>query len=169
VTFTGKSKKMNKDTFISSEGPAIRLDFVNGETRTFVIPETLLVRFALHGAEQKFGDALAGLTDIDDGVLAIDKLIDRLSSGDENQWNSRKEGDSLAGTSILAKALVLKTGKTIEAIKAFLSTKTLKEKTALRNSPSVRPFVEKIEAERAAKGPAIDTSALLEELDEAAE
>ena len=37
---------------------SVRMDFRNGETRTFALPIALLARFAGHGGEQKYGDEL---------------------------------------------------------------------------------------------------------------
>lgn len=170
VDFVGK-KKLLKESFVQGDGSVqTRLDFRNGETRLFTIPDNMVAKFAAHGAEQKLGDEIAGLkganggeADIEDCVLAIDELIDRLYNG---EWGVKREANGLAGTSVLLRALVEHTGKTAEQIKAFLSTKSQAEKTALRNNPKVKPIVERIEAEKAAKGAkSVDTDALLGELE----
>lgn len=169
VDFVGK-KKLLKESFVQGDGSVqTRLDFRNGETRLFTIPADMLAKFAAHGAEQKLGDEIAGLkganggeADIEDCVLAIDELIDRLYNG---EWSQKRESNGLAGTSVLLRALVEHTGKTAEQIKAFLSTKSQAEKTALRNNPKIKPIVERIEAEKASKGAkSVDTDALLGEL-----
>lgn len=159
VEFAGK-RKLLKESIIDAEGTRVRLDFRNGQTRTFVIPADLKERFAAHGAEQKLGDATAGETDIDDMVLSVDDLIARLGKG---EWNVVREGGGFAGTSILMQALVKLSGKTPEVVKAFLGSKTAAEKAALRASPSVKPVIDQIEAEKAA-GSGVDTKALLGEL-----
>jgi hypothetical protein len=161
VEFAGK-RKMLKESTVGADGKiTVRLDFINAQFREFVIPDALLAKFAAHGAEQKLGDETAGLVDVDDALLAVDELIDRLYNG---EWAQRKEGSGLAGTSILARALVEVTGKTAEEIKTFLKAKSQAEKIALRNSPRVKPVVERLEAEKVAKGSAVDTDALLAEL-----
>lgn len=165
VDFAGK-KRLIKDTLLSADGKVqVRLDFVNGQTRLFTVPDNLLNKFAAHGASQKLGDEIASLKDTDDAVLAIDELIDRLYNG---EWNTKREGDGMAGTSVLMKALVESTGQTAEKVKAFLATKSQAEKIALRNNPKIKPIVERIEAEKAAKGTPVDTDALLGELSGAA-
>ena len=170
VDFVGK-KKLLKESFVQADGSVqTRLDFRNGETRLFTIPANMMAKFAAHGAEQKLGDEIAGLkgtnggeADIEDCVLAIDELIDRLYNG---EWSQKREANGLAGTSVLLRALVEHTGKTPEQIKTFLSAKSQAEKTALRNNPKIKPIVERIEAEKAAKGAkSVDTDALLGELD----
>lgn len=167
VDFPGK-RKLLKESFVTEAGDVqVRLDFRNGESRLFTIPPAMMAKFAAHGAEQKLGDEIAGLkgqdgkeADIDDAVLAVDELIDRLYNG---EWNQRKEANGLAGTSVLIKALAeLYAGKkTIEQIKAYLKDKTQAEKLALRQSDRVKPIVERLEAEKASKGTKVDTEALL--------
>lgn len=162
VEFAGK-RKLLKESLQSPEGKVqVRLDFRNGETRLFTLPDNLLAKFAAHGAEQKLGDEIAGLADVDDCVIAIDELIDRLYNG---EWGVKREANGMAGTSVLVRALVEHTGKTVEQIKTFLSGKSQAEKVALRNNPKVKPIVERIEAEKASKGSKVDTDALLGELE----
>ena len=156
VDFAGK-RKLLKETIIEDGVVAVRLDFRNGETRTWIIPEELKDRCAGHGAEQKLGDETAGVDDVDDMVLAVDELIGRLDKG---EWLTKREGGGMAGTSILLRALMEFSGRTAEQVKAFLTGKSQAEKLALRNSPKVKPIVERLEAEKAAKGSKVDTAAL---------
>lgn len=160
VEFAGK-RKLLKQAILTNEEVQIRLDFRNGQTRLFTMPPLMLDKFAAHGAEQKLGDEIAGLEDIDDCVLAIDELIDRLYNG---EWGQKREANGMAGTSILARALCELTGKTRDQIKAFLTSKTQAEKVALRNSGKVKPIVDRLESEKASKGSKVDTDTLLEEL-----
>ena len=166
VDFVGEKRKMLKESIVGADGTLqIRLDFRNGQTRLFTIPQEDLANYALHGASQKLGDEAAGLTDIDDIVLAVDNLIDRLYN---HEWTATRESSGLAGTSVLLRALVEHSGKSVEAIKTFLSTKTQADKVALRNSPRVKPIIERMEAEKAAKaGEKVDTEAMLGELEAA--
>lgn len=158
VDFVGK-RKLLKETTIENGEVSVRLDFRNGETRTFTIPESLLLKFAGHGAEQKLGDETAGVDDVDDMVLGIDELISRLEKG---EWSTKREGSSgVAGTSVLLRALVEFSGKTVDQMREWLKDKSQQEKLALRNSPKIRPIVERLEAEKAAKGAKVDTDALL--------
>jgi hypothetical protein len=163
VEFVGK-KKLIKESF--PENLTVRLDFRNGETRLFVIPSQLTNKFAVHGAEQKLGDATAGTEDIDDMLLDVDALIERLNNG---EWGIKREGSSNAGTSILIKALMEWGGKTAEEVKAFLQDKTQADKMALRNNNTrknhhghtIKSIVTRLEEEKAAKGIKVDTDALL--------
>lgn len=160
VDFAGK-RKLLKSSFIEGGDVKVRLDFRNGQTRLFTVPSTMIAQFAGHGAEQKLGDEIAGVEDVEDCVLAIDELIDRLYNG---EWGVKREANGMAGTSTLLKALVEFTGKPVEAIKEFLKGKSQAEKVALRNNPKVKPIVDRIEAEKASKGSKVDTEALLGEL-----
>lgn len=161
VDFAGK-RKLLKESSVTADGKVqVRLDFRNGETRLFTIPDSLSAKFAAHGAEQKLGDEIAGLDDVGDCVLAVDELIDRLYNG---EWGVKREANGMAGTSTLLKALVEHTGKTVEQIKTFLAGKSQAEKVALRNNPKIKPIVQRIEDEKAAKKTNVDTDALLGEL-----
>jgi hypothetical protein len=166
VDFVGK-RKILKESLISEDGTqvAVRIDFRNAETRTFALPTALMNKFAAHGAEQKLGDEVAGVEDVDDCVLAIDALIERLGKG---EWSVQREAGGMSGASILLKALVEFSGKSVEDIKKFLADKTQADKVALRNSAKVKPIVERLEAEKAAKaaskGGSVDADALLGQL-----
>lgn len=143
--------------------PAVRLDFSNGETRLFQVSEALVLQFAGHGASQKLGDETAGEKDVEDAILAVDALIERLNRG---EWNvTRAPGSGMSGTSVLLRALVEASGKPIEAIKPWLMARSQAEKLALRQSPDIKPIVDRLEAEKAAGVVGkIDTAALLASL-----
>ena len=158
VDFVGK-RKLLKETKIDEHGKvSVVLDFRNGETREFHLPHGLLAQFAGHGAEQKLGDETAGVEDVEDMVIAVDELIERLHKG---EWSTRREGSGFAGTSILLRALMEHSGRTVEQTKEFLTGKSQAEKIAMRNHPKIKPIVERLEAEKASKGTKIDTDALL--------
>ncbi len=124
VQFAGK-RKVDKSTLIdeskfevdaaagiaqAAEGAvAIRMDFRNGDTRTIPLPLSLLLRFAGHGAEQKFGDELASPADKplseEDMVLAIDELAAEIAKG--NWGKGRGEGGGgVAGASLVLRAIM---------------------------------------------------------------
>lgn len=156
VDFPGK-RRLQKESFVSPTGEvSIRMDFRNGESRTFVIPQNLIARFAAHGAEQKLGDEISGVVDIDDAVEAVDKLTSRLAKG---EWTQATDGTSVSGESILLKAIAEVTGAAKEKIRDFLKDKTTAQKQALRVSADFGSVVKRMEAEKASKKPAVDVSA----------
>lgn len=167
VDFAGKRKMLKTSIFHEDGSISLRLDFVNGETRTFPLSTSLLPKFAAHGAEQKYGDETAGLDDVEDCIMAVDELSMRLAAG---EWGlARKSGNGMSGASILARALVEHSGKSMVDIKTFLGTKTQEQKIALGKNPKVFPICERMRAEKASKSkkpaaPAIDTEALLDEI-----
>jgi hypothetical protein len=162
VDFPGK-RKLDKTSTVGSDGSVVvRLDFRNGETRSFTVPPMLLTKFAAHGAEQKLGDEIAGVEDIDDCVEAIDELTGRLEVG---EWSIKREASAIAGTSVLLRAIVTVTGKEIEKVRDYLKTKTQAEKLALRESAKFREAVKALEAERDSKRQKIDVAPLEAELD----
>lgn len=76
---------MQKSSYLSEDGSiCVRLDFSNGQTRTITPCQEMIAKYAAYGAERKLGDEIIGLKDTADAVLAIDKLISRLDSG---QWS----------------------------------------------------------------------------------
>lgn len=161
VDFVGK-RKMLKETIIEGGKVSVRLDFRNGNSLFWTIPDELLLQTAGHGAEQKLGDETAGEDDVDDMQLAVEALIERLNRG---EWRTvREPGSSMSGTSVLMQAIIELSGKSKEEVKGFLAAKSQGEKAALRNSEKLRPIVQRLDAEKAAKNNKVDTSALLGEL-----
>lgn len=162
VEFVGK-RKLLKESVFNEDGTlqGVRLDFRNGESRLFIVPQTLFYRFAAHGAEQKLGDETAGIDDVDDMVLEVDELIERLNKG---EWNVKREGGGMAGTSVLLKALVEYSKKTPEQVKEFLKGKSQAEKLGLRSHPEIKKIISRIEDEKLAKSAKVDTNALLGQL-----
>jgi len=163
VTFVGK-RKLLKESIIENGQVTVRLDFRNGKTISYEIPDQFVLRFAGHGAEQKLGDATAGEQNVDDMVEAVESVVLQLNKG---EWNARREGGAggFAGASVLLRALVEVSGKPIERVREYLSGLNQKEKLALRQSPKLKPTIERIEAENASKTSAsVDTDALLSAL-----
>lgn len=163
VEFVGK-RKLLKETIIEGDVVKVRLDFINGSTRTFECPPSLLLKAAGHGLEQKLGDEVAGVTDPDDQVMAIDELIERLATGPDG-WTTQRASSGIAGTSVLFKALCeAYPDKEPAAIKEYLKAKTQGEKLALRGSAKLKPIIDRLEQEKA-QGSKVDAEALLSELD----
>lgn len=157
VEFPGKRRLQKESLIDTATGQvSVRMDFRNGETRTFAVPSNLLSKFAAHGAEQKLGDEISGVTDIDDAVEAVDKLTGRLAKG---EWTQTGDGTAVAGESILLKAIAEVTGADKDKIRDFLKDKTPAQKQALRVSADFGAVVKRMEAEKAAKKPAVDVSA----------
>ena len=170
VEFVGK-RRLLKEVILNEDGSfaEVRFDFRNGETRSFTGVDGLTGQALGHGWSQKIGDETASEEDVDDMVLAVDGLIDRLNQG---EWRTARESGGMSGTSVLLRALVEFSGKSVEAIKAYLKDKTPADKMAMRaenkrrNSAghTVKAIVERLEAEKAAKSSKIDTEALFDQL-----
>lgn len=174
VDFAGKRQMIKRGDV---EKGTVTFDFINGETRTFDIPESLLMRCAVHGASQKIGDDVAGVKEVDDMVTAVDAMIERLNKG---EWGATREaGDSFAGASIVIRAICEVTGKSVEEVKAFLEGKIEASKDAegkatltrqklyasFRNPTSKTGIViARMEQEKAAKSGGANADDLLSEL-----
>lgn len=138
---------------------AIRMDFRNGTTRTYPLNHEIALRYALHGALQKYGDQLAGedAPDLDDWAASTDSLHEQLKNGD---WSKARVGGSMAGTSVLIQALVEYTGRTLDEVKAHIADWTPQQKQQLRIDPEIKAIVDRIEQEKAAKATKVDVGAL---------
>lgn len=162
VEFPGK-RKLSKEVYIADNGTiSIRADFRNGETLTQEVPSLLYPKCAAHGIGQKTVDEIAGVDDIDDCVLAISDLFDRIAKG---EWTQAREANGMAGTSVLLQAIMQVKGLTKEKVQTFLATKDQKQKIALRNSDTFREAVKVIEAAKASKKTQVDTTDLEAELE----
>jgi hypothetical protein len=141
----------------------VRLDFRNGRPVLFVIPDTLLLKSAGHGMEQKLGDETAGEEDVDDMVASVDDLIGRLKKG---EWTTKREGGGFSGASLLVKALMEVTQKDKDTVQAFLKAKVdagatyPKLAAAFEEDDTVGPVIKRLRKEKAA-GTGVDTKALL--------
>jgi hypothetical protein len=205
VNFPGK-RKVQKETLIDEskivvdgsvvqleEGAvSIRMDFLNGETRTMMLPLAMLAKFAGHGAEQKFGDELATTADKplseDDMVIAIDELNAQIQAG---KWGAGRAegGGGVSGAGIVLQAILeasnegrAEAGKplnTIADIKAYIQRILDKElskpeaerltKRALYNSFRVAGtktgiIIARLEAAKLAKEAKVDANAALAEI-----
>jgi len=166
VDFVGK-KKIDKDGLKLGDGTlAIRVDFRNGMTRTFPLRTDMIEKFATHGAEQKYGDQLAGAKDehgqpldIEDMGLELEALHKQLY--EDGDWTTKRDASGMAGTSVLARALAEIKSKTVQEILESLKKLSHKEKMALRLNPKVKPVVDRLEAEKAAKGTQVNSDEVL--------
>jgi hypothetical protein len=197
VGFAGKRKVLKEtlideskivvdgDTVTLTDGAvAVRMDFRNGASLVLPLKASMVARFAGHGAEQKYGDELAAPADKplseDDMVEAIQALHEQLF--DKGEWRVVSEGGGgFAGASIVVKALAEASGKSIEAVKAFLNGKLDAAKAkgeklsrkelydSFRNPNSkVGQIIKRMEDERLAKESKVDADAELDELTGAA-
>lgn len=187
VQFAGK-RKVNKETLIdeslivvdgdvmqiSAGAISVRMDFRNGDTRTYPIPLSLLAKFTGHGGEQKFGDELATTADKplseDDMVLAVDALYSEIEKG---SWGKGRAagGGGVSGASIVVQAICEATGKDLATVKAYLEKKLAADpdltRRALYDSFRVATtktgqIIKRLEEAKLAKTAKVDADAELE-------
>lgn len=155
-----ESSKVKKSLIETAEGApiAVMFDFRNGESEQVTVEDIkawgLADRFSLHGASQKFGDSYAGDKDVDD---AFESFLEVLTVARAGKWTEEGAGGR-GGSSMLLKALVELTGKTIEEVRAVLSNTTDKEKLGLKQQPQIAAIISRLEAEKAG---AVDISGAL--------
>ena len=173
VEFVGK-RKLLKETIITGDKVAVRLDFRNGETRTMTCPASLVLKAAGHGLEQKLGDETAGTEKVEDMVLEVEELIKQLLAGD---WTTARESGGFSGARVVLRAICEVTGKTDDEVKAFLQGKLDKAKAAGQalsrkalydsfRSPTSKtgPVIQRLEREAAAGKASINADDALKEL-----
>jgi len=160
---------------VSTGALKVRFDLKNGSTRTFEIPVGMLVQFAGHGAEQKYGDELATTAanplSEEDMVVALEDLDARIQKGD---WRvQRSSGGGVSGASTVILAIMEATGKDQLTVKAFLQKKLdadpMLTRAALyasfRNPASkTGAIIKRMEEMKAAKVSKIDADAVLNEM-----
>jgi hypothetical protein len=178
VDFVGK-RKMLKDATAGEDYAQVVFDFVSGATRTakVVLGDKLLFRLAAHGLAQKVGDETAGEESVDDMVVAVDAMLERLAKG---EWGTeRKAGDGFSGASVVIKAIMEATrgsakfpeGMALAQVKEFLEGKLKADATLTRQklyqsfrAPGTKTaaIIERLEKEKAQAAPAINADAELE-------
>lgn len=163
----GEKAKVIKESTVHHDGSiGVKFHFRNGEVKQFHMPHDhqLYARAAQHGLDQKFGDAFSGIDDVEDAALAFDKVADQIKAGD---WNKGRVSDGMAGTSVLAKALVKVTGNSIEEVKETLKTLEPAQKAALRKQPAIATAIMEIESAKGSKGK-VDVDEVLSRFSKAA-
>lgn len=174
VAFVGK-RRMIKDSTEQDSAVTVRFDFVDGNTRSITVDLTdpLAVKFLAHGIAQKVGDETAGDKSVDDMVLHVDAILDRLSKG---EWGiERGASDGFSGASVVIKALVEVTGRDVAWVKEFLEKKlaagkdaglTRQKLYAAFRAPGTKtaPVIARLEAEKASKDSGVDGDAAIDEM-----
>lgn len=96
-----------------------------------------------------------------DKLAAMQEIVTHLESGSK-EWRLAGTARGLGDYSILVQALVAHTGKSQDAIRAYLEKKTTSEQRTILNSEKILPIANRIRAE-AAKN--VDTDELLADFD----
>lgn len=146
----------------------VRFTFSNGEAfqvYSHELTPELMAEACAHGLKQKIGDAAAIARNQETGKSAT--VADKFAACEairvrltiDKMWNApRAEGAGNGG--LLLRALVQHTGKTADAIKAYLETLSDEQKAALRKNPKVAAIIATLRPE-VKPDASIDTDALL--------
>ena len=179
VEFAGARKVSKEVTVDVEKGVAkVSLNFRNGAVRHLSsthLEKEVLLRLIGHGLSQKIGDTFAGVVELDDMVLASEEMIAQLKKGD---WGIvREAGDSVAGASVVIRAIAEVTKKPIAEVKAFLDKKLDAAKVsgqklsrqalyASFRAPNTKTgvVIKRMEEDKATKSSAVNSDDLLGEL-----
>lgn len=156
--------------FMASGAVSVRFDLRDGTTKTFVLPNGLMAKFAGHGAEQKYGDELASPADkpLSEGdmALALEDLDQRIQAG---EWSAVREGGGgFSGASDVVLAVIETRSTpekplTVDGVKAFLQAKIDAHKgdetpltrpklyASLKQIPEIAAVIKRLQDERMAK------------------
>lgn len=80
VDFPGRRRILGSQYIDADGSVCVRLDFLNGETRTFKIPEEMLLRCAGEGAEHVLRSAASAERDVGGAVDAVDRRMAQMKS-----------------------------------------------------------------------------------------
>lgn len=152
-------------------GQMLTISFSNGdviELNAAMLSEDIRQQAMMHGLKQKLVDAAAIARDTETGrsatladkIAAIKEVADRLTT--EGMWNKVRDGGAGTGNNLLQKALMELTGKTREAIEAWLEPKSKEEKAALRKNEKVAAIIVRMQV--ASADSSIDTDAMLADI-----
>lgn len=178
VSFAGKRQADKTVTVNADNTVTVQVDFRNGKSvalTTAQLAESVILQAIGHGLSQKIGDEYSGEKEVDDMVLAAEEMVKRLLAGD---WSKAREaGDSFSGASVVIKAICEVTGKSVEAVKAFLQGKLDAAKAkgeklsrnelyqSFRNPTSKTGVViKRLEEEKVTKASKVNSDELLSEL-----
>jgi len=186
VQFAGK-KKMDKNIVIDeskvmTEGDVIqfqagavgvRIDFLNGETRTYLPPLSLYAQFLGHGTSQKYGDETATTADkpltVEDMIIATDDLDSTIQAGNWGRARSAG-GGGVSGAAIVVRAIMEATGKDLEFVKAYIQRKLEADKDLTRKAlydsfrvvgTQTGDIIKRLEDEKRSKEAKVDADAEL--------
>jgi hypothetical protein len=155
---------------------SIRMDFVNGATRSYPLPLGLIARFAGHGGEQKYGDELATTADKplspEDMVIAVDDLDSEIQKGN---WGKGRAagGGGVSGASTVIQAIMEATGKDLATVKAYLDKKIASTEGLSRQAlyasfrvegTKTGEIIKRLEAGKVAKAAKVDADEALGEI-----
>ena len=158
VAFPGKRKLQVSAKVADSGELHIREDFLNGRVLQVVVPSSLLVKFLEFGASQKCRDIIAGEDDLDSAILDSEEFFKLLEAG---KWSEERAKGTGGSSAPLHKAIMEVTGKNADEVKVFLAALTQTQKLALRRDAQIKQIIERLEAAKKAKQPAVDTALLL--------
>lgn len=149
-------------------------DQTSAQLSTIDLSPEILSQALMHGLKQKLVDAAAIARNLDTGAsatvadkkAAVLEVLARLTSG---EWNKTREGGDGAGKgSILLQALTrMQPNRDTAELAAWVKARTDAERAALAKNPKILPFIQAIQAERAANAATksgVDSDSLLESL-----
>lgn len=183
IDFPSK-RTMQREVLTNGSTVKVRFDYINGETRTFDVPEQHMLYSAGFGFGHKLGGSLAGTKEnpltVEDTIEQVDNLYARLST--TNDWNTTALGGDATGGHIVVQALMEATGKSKTETREYIDGILAKDAArvagteekplsrqalykAFRANQRLIPIIRKLEdAQSAKRAPTVAVDHLLDDL-----
>lgn len=130
------------------------------------LPRELVEQAALHGFKQKYVDAaaLGASSTLTEKFNAISALV--LHHQRTGEWNRvGGSGDGTSGDGLLVRAIMEACDLTRDQARESVAAMDKKTQHAMRNSPELKPIIDRLRTERAPKvDTSVDTANLLSRL-----
>ena len=147
VQFSSRTR-MKREAHCPDGRPGIRLDFANGETRSFPLNTELEAAYAIEGAQSRFGRAVANCPDTESMIRECDALQAQLMAG---VWEvpAPQAPKPLSELELLIAALAELSGKPVEVIAKRVRARTPAERKAMGLDPRILPIMMRLRAAQA--------------------
>lgn len=143
-----KRPEVKAHKVVDMVGRKVRWYFADGESATVGLDyfnEEMRLAFALHGISQKFGDAYASATTVQEAREAFDALYGQVMNG---EWEKRREGGKGKEEPLLVEALARIYQSTVEAVRPLVEAMKPAERRAMEADGEVARMILAIRAER---------------------
>lgn len=158
-----KRVTLHKETEVLEDG-SIKVTLVakDGTVNESILNPSTVLQLAQFGAMAKLANCFHVEEDIEDAFTSVDELVAQLNAGNWTRERTKGEGK---GGSMIVRAIVEVMGVPKQAAIDYLANLTMAQKFALAQTDELRPVVERLKAEKAAKKAsgknAVDTGSLL--------
>lgn len=143
-----KRPEVKAHKVVDMAGHSVRWYFADGASATVCLDyfnEEIRLAFALHGISQKFGDAYASATTVQEAREAFDALYGQVMNG---EWEKKREGGKEKEEPLLVEALARIYNSPVESVRPLVEAMKPAERRAMEADGEVARMILAIRAER---------------------